>query len=380
MFRKNVCPYLFLANYFYRHGNTTSALEFWAHSAHVMSQYNHSQEDADIYKELNEVATVILPAACREALKEFQSCSSEQVALDPVDKLPYRPDNFLDSPVCLGSLLTFLDCLCLWEEGSSVPVLHVGWIDKLITSCFSRFTERARKLIRFQTASTEEPSKLVDPFSCYLNNAPGDLLKANIGTEAATTGSTADSVSFSSQSNSSATPASLDGRDQILDQLVELFEERIVNPFYLCGIQNQEPFMPAKCEEMTDSWLAKKFRLLDHLEAIPDPIQENLSRDVDVNFNAEAKQSEAAPVAAQKDSFNQQTDPRIVYVILKSQKMSGIMDLWQAKDRLNISAIKLALTAQSSVTVGSHAHAAAPSPMSSGSGTSLRKKTRSQLK
>lgn len=61
----------------------------------------------------------------------------------------------VDSPLCLAYLLAFFDHLCLWEEGSLVPVLHVGWVDELMRS-LTRFSPIARRLLQL------EPTRLND--------------------------------------------------------------------------------------------------------------------------------------------------------------------------------------------------------------------------
>ncbi|VDP58685.1 unnamed protein product [Schistosoma curassoni] len=63
-----------------------------------------------------------------------------------------------DDPHCLSYLLSFYDHLCLWEEGSPVPVLHVGWVDKLMVN-LTRFTQRARRHLCLSIASDKEDNK-----------------------------------------------------------------------------------------------------------------------------------------------------------------------------------------------------------------------------
>ena len=44
----------------------------------------------------------------------------------------------MQDPECFGSLVQFYDGLCSWEEESSTPVLHIGWV-KPIVKCFAAF-------------------------------------------------------------------------------------------------------------------------------------------------------------------------------------------------------------------------------------------------
>lgn len=58
----------------------------------------------------------------------------------------------------MAYLLVFYDHLCLWEEGSAVPVLHVGWVDKLVASLV-RFSPAVRTQLHIEvTRSTNDES------------------------------------------------------------------------------------------------------------------------------------------------------------------------------------------------------------------------------
>lgn len=68
----------------------------------------------------------------------------------------------LDSSLCLAYLLAFYDHLCLWEEGSAVPVLHVGWVDKLVAS-LARFSAHVRTQLHLEAiraTGDEETSRM----------------------------------------------------------------------------------------------------------------------------------------------------------------------------------------------------------------------------
>ncbi|THD19079.1 DnaJ subfamily B [Fasciola hepatica] len=149
---QHVYPYTCLASCLYRHGDNRGALRYWSEAARVMGHYNHSSEDWEIYRELLEVATQLMPQMFRCAAEASRSCSEGAVETDP-DGCLYQPGNILDDPQCLAHLLAFYDHLCLWEEGSPVPVLHVGWVDKLMVS-LTRFSQRARRLLRLSVNSS----------------------------------------------------------------------------------------------------------------------------------------------------------------------------------------------------------------------------------
>ncbi|VDM30730.1 unnamed protein product [Hydatigera taeniaeformis] len=146
---QHVYPYIYLANYLRRRDDIHGALRCWAEAARVIGQYNHSSEDAEIYREFLDIATRVIPEIFRLCAVELRAGMST------------RP-NLLDSPICLGYLLAFYDHLCLWEEGSAVPVLHVGWVDKLVAS-LARFSVQARTQLHLEaTRATgdEEHSRM----------------------------------------------------------------------------------------------------------------------------------------------------------------------------------------------------------------------------
>ncbi|CAH8680719.1 unnamed protein product [Schistosoma rodhaini] len=153
----HVYPYTCLAGCLYRHGDNRSALRYWAEASKVIGHYNHTSEDWEIYRELLEIATHLMPQMFRSASENSHFCSEGSVDTDP-DGCLYQPDNILDDPHCLSYLLSFYDHLCLWEEGSPVPVLHVGWVDKLMVN-LTRFTQRARRHLCLSVASDKEDNK-----------------------------------------------------------------------------------------------------------------------------------------------------------------------------------------------------------------------------
>ncbi|CAH8875145.1 unnamed protein product, partial [Trichobilharzia szidati] len=153
----HVYPYTCLAGCLYRHGDHRGALRYWAEATKVIGHYNHTSEDWEIYRELLEVATHSMPQMFRLASENSRYCSEGLVDTDP-DGCLYQRDNILDDPHCLSYLLSFYDHLCLWEEGSPVPVLHVGWVDKLMVN-LTRFTQRARRHLCLSVASDKEDNK-----------------------------------------------------------------------------------------------------------------------------------------------------------------------------------------------------------------------------
>ena len=56
---------------------------------------------------------------------------------------PSFSENLVSDPECFGHLVRFYDGLCSWEEESSTPVLHIGWV-KPIVKCFTAFDYHVR--------------------------------------------------------------------------------------------------------------------------------------------------------------------------------------------------------------------------------------------
>ncbi|CAH8588054.1 unnamed protein product [Dicrocoelium dendriticum] len=150
---QHVYPYTSLAGYLYRHDDHRGALHYWSEAAQVIGQYNHSSDDWEVYRELLEIATQLMPHVFRCAAEASRFCPDGVLATDP-DGYVYQPSNILDDPQCLAYLLAFYDHLCLWEEGSPVPVLHVGWVDKLMIN-LTRFSQRARRLLCLSVDETK---------------------------------------------------------------------------------------------------------------------------------------------------------------------------------------------------------------------------------
>lgn len=131
----------------------SSPVLYWGHrftQTLIHCRYNYSREDEEIYKEFLEVANEIIPNIVKV-------CSDYGVAAEcGVDAgLP-----LLQDPEVYGLLLQFYDGICEWEEGSQTPVLHTTWAKHL---CFSlnKFECGAREnlVVEGEGVSDEESEK-----------------------------------------------------------------------------------------------------------------------------------------------------------------------------------------------------------------------------
>lgn len=135
----HIYPYLYLAGFHCRNRNVKEALGAWADTATVIQDYNYCREDEEIYKEFFDVANDVIPNLLKEA------ASAEPHG----DKAPPSPGGLsaLQDPECFAHLLRFYDGICRWEEGSPTPVLHVGWATFLVQS-LGRFDGQVRQQLR----------------------------------------------------------------------------------------------------------------------------------------------------------------------------------------------------------------------------------------
>uniref|UniRef100_A0A5K3F5H8 Menin n=1 Tax=Mesocestoides corti TaxID=53468 RepID=A0A5K3F5H8_MESCO len=152
---QHVYPYIYLANYLYRRGDLIGALRYWAEAGRVIGQYNHSSEDAEIYREFLDIATRVIPDMFKSFSVENRTTANISSSVNEISVDGVQPTNLLDSPLCLAYLLAFYDHLCLWEEDSVVPVLHVGWVDKLMAS-LTRFSAAARSQLHVEATRGKE--------------------------------------------------------------------------------------------------------------------------------------------------------------------------------------------------------------------------------
>ena len=95
------------------------------------TRFNYTREDEEIYKEFLEIANELIP----NIVKAVPYNISDRVQM-----------NILYNPEVYADILRFYDGICEWEEGSSTPVLHVGWAQHLFSS-LNKFDPRTRAKI-----------------------------------------------------------------------------------------------------------------------------------------------------------------------------------------------------------------------------------------
>ncbi|XP_018006514.1 menin [Hyalella azteca] len=125
----HVYPYTCLAGYCYRNALYKQALQAWAKAAAVIKHYNYSRDDEEIYKEFLDIANELIPHIMRVVSSGIEAHS------------------ILKDPECFALLLQFYDGICLWEEGSATPVLHIGWA-KCLVNTMAKFDAEVRSRLK----------------------------------------------------------------------------------------------------------------------------------------------------------------------------------------------------------------------------------------
>ncbi|XP_078392837.1 menin [Cetorhinus maximus] len=153
---EHVYPYVYLASYFCRNKNVKEALASWGDAATVIQDYNYCREDEEIYKEFFDIANDIIPNLIKE-MASMVEASEERGDGDSGTEGPQgqpTPSTALQDPESFAQLLRFYDGICKWEEGSSTPVLHVGWATFLVQS-ISKFDGQVRHKVTIIVKDTE---------------------------------------------------------------------------------------------------------------------------------------------------------------------------------------------------------------------------------
>ncbi|TKS92550.1 Menin [Collichthys lucidus] len=154
---EHIYPYMYLAGFHYRHRNVREALRAWAEAAQVMQDYNYFREDEEIYKEFFDIANDVIPTLLKETAAAAESPGEGGEGGEGADKEHPKQAaalSALQDSDCFAHLLRFYDGICKWEEGSPTPVLHVGWATYLVQS-LSRFEAQVRQKVSIITKEPE---------------------------------------------------------------------------------------------------------------------------------------------------------------------------------------------------------------------------------
>ncbi|XP_074663187.1 menin-like [Tubulanus polymorphus] len=357
----HVYPHTYMGGYMYKKSRYKEAFRSWAAAASVIQNYNYNREDEEIYKEFLEIANTHVPN-----IVKLMSGGERQTLY--AAKVP-----FLLDPECYAFLLKFYDGICLWEEGSSTPVLHIGWAQHFVFS-LSKFEASVRQNVKIEAEGVEEDEDDSDEdseieeeipvnkkknlnatsLSDKKENVNGDLIEDQIKSTIMELESKVASESQSGVMNPN------------IAALAQACGESILNPEYL--ISGGEPFTstattpPLKTTTLTPinpliSIHDSRVDLNDFLSS-----KSNGSQFPGLTMDSMLKADSPAGMMLLRAPGNTNNNTIIAEesatklddnkptVLLRSQKMKGLRKLLSNK-KFNASAIKLQLTAQSQVSI-----------------------------
>lgn len=252
----------------------------------------------------------------------------------------------------------FYDGICIWEQGSLTPILHIGWVKPLVTT-ISRFDSEIRAQVIIHCANENGERDDDNGSTSRAENNNNDVSTSN--QESDTKKVKADDVA-------STTDAGAKSSDTVHTTLVEALtaacREKILNPdFLLQG--STKPFADQQIKSEPGDEKEKQLLLLaqtsprrcDEVSAesaenrSPAVASDAKASDVKGGGDGDAKSSIPATGPVFKEtSTDDLLLPKRPEITLYSQKMKGLKDLLLA-EKLNTHAISLQLTAQSQVHV-----------------------------
>lgn len=260
----------------------------------------------------------------------------------------------------LRIVFRFYDGICLWEQGSLTPILHIGWVKPLVTT-ISRFDGEIRSQVIIHCAKDEDDVNEV-------NNALHT--EHNNNDVSATLNQEIDAKNADKKANSDTIEASIEPdpvRTTLVEALTAACGENILNPDFLLqggGKPFAEDSQQAKSERSVESekqllLLASSPRRTDEPlanEKSPSHATDSKPHEIDM-IDAHSGESDAKKLIPSTGPVFKETAeddiiiPKRPEITLYSQKMKGLKDLLLA-EKLNTHAISLQLTAQSQVQVG----------------------------
>lgn len=374
------------------------------------SRFNYNREDDEIYREFNEIANEIMPniiktccaiqdgltsnnpnvpeAAAGEKPDESQlpsrDHSSERKPDEPQAKRNARQsDNasLLSDTECYADVLRFFDGICEWEEGSSMPVLHIIWA-KNMSYTISKFFPIVRSSLKISISSENEEKQPkndnTDRSTCNPVERSGK--KKQKGKDSnESTGEDQLILTGKGLEPKSSEPENKDG-DRVdfsqgkigtsneLEPMEDDMDREGSDNNNTDIIIAQISFEPQDMDAESGGYgmddlkgLEKSDLDLKHSEKLspdsnPSGNVENLGNPAsqnpdDVSSKKSDPTDEIQNIQTGKENKCDQTksvDENEVRLLLRSQKMASMKDLLIC-ERLNLSAIKLLLTAQSQV-------------------------------
>uniref|UniRef100_T1J5T3 Menin n=1 Tax=Strigamia maritima TaxID=126957 RepID=T1J5T3_STRMM len=362
---QHVYPYTYLGGYQYRNKFYKEALETWANAATAIRNYNYSREDEEIYKEFLEIANELIPNIIKLA-------SSRDI----------KPLPLLQDPEGFAHLLRFYDGICRWEEGSSTPVLHIGWAKHLVNS-ISKFESDVRSRVEIivedelevkkgkndpvQEAKDKQKAKDVEKekIKGKIKTTEKEKLKVkdkNIEKENCTKKTNGEFKTPQKEKKKEHNSYQTDSFIKSLETQINPNEaphpniaalaaacgENILNPEYLLG--SGEPFSSSRSSSSSSIADCRDFlSSRSNGTSFPGMTMDSMLKAE--SPNEMLKESNVTTGNGTTVPAEENKKPRpTARVVLTSEKMKGLKELLLA-EKLNASAIQLQLSAQSQVQI-----------------------------
>ncbi|XP_033628737.1 menin-like [Asterias rubens] len=349
----HVYPYTYLGGHLYRNFEYKMAMEQWAEASGVISRYNYNREDEEVYKEFMEIANDLIPYIVKTG-----SAGGSEAATRVVN-----------DPECYGYFLRFYDGICLWEEGSTTPVLHITWAKRFIAS-LTRFNADIRELVEVESGrydkmmdeEDEENGQEDDKRESKEDDIKEEMeeIKEEIKIERRVIKTRGDI----NQNFVRSKKYKRNNRKKVLAESQERTDVKSVD-------SSNTPLVDPSC---SDTMLNTETDFNDFLStrsngsAFPGMTMESVMKaesPAEMSFSRRWKtqmseDEECRDLGENQDSLNSSNDsclglpilrPPVAHIILHSAKMLALKDILTTSGKLNMAAIQLQLTAQSQVHV-----------------------------
>lgn len=264
-----------------------------------------------------------------------------------------RLDNHFDN-FHLSLSHRFYDGICIWEQGSLTPILHIGWVKPLVTT-ISRFDSEIRAQVIIHCTNGNCERGIDNGATTRTESNNNDVSTSNHESDA--------KKSKTDDGNEANAKSSVNIRTTLVEALTAACREKILNPdFLLQG--GTKPFADQQIRSEPSDEKEKQLLLLaqtsprrcDEVSAesgehrSPAGTSDSKLNEVKrAEHDAKSSIPSTGPVFKEMPT-NDLLLPKRPEITLYSQKMKGLKDLLLA-EKLNTHAISLQLTAQSQVQV-----------------------------
>ncbi|XP_055639128.1 menin [Toxorhynchites rutilus septentrionalis] len=309
----HVYPYTYQGGYYYRRNLYREAFASWADSSDVIRLYNYSRDDEEIYKEFLDIANELIPQVMK------------------LESSGHSAKSILRDSHCFANLLRFYDGICLWEEGSLTPILHIGWAKPLVAT-IAKFDHDIRSQVIIKCGDQSPRA-----FQANGNHVgEGEKVKA---TDGQTTNNNNNIISKTDANLEGVKPDGKASLPKSLEALVGKCGEKLLNPDFLLQGGGQ----PFTSEDSEVTAAENNIAAKNGVKEKPTDKKEAAVNKTDCKTE---RRKESFELVESEDG-----GPKRPMISLYSQKMKGLKDLLLA-EKLNTNAISLQITAQSQVQVG----------------------------